>query len=83
MQDGQRQGGLAQMSAAVLHDQLAEAATLASYHDLFFLFAVLTLGSLVPVLCLRSSPRRTERAGEAVDAQATPQPAHPPVRSAP
>jgi DHA2 family multidrug resistance protein len=82
-QEGPGPGGLTQTTAAVLHDQLTEAATLASYHDLFFLFAVLTLGSLVPVLCLRSSPRRTGRAGEAADAHATPQPAHPPVRSAP
>jgi DHA2 family multidrug resistance protein len=82
-QDGQRQGGLAQMTTAVLRDQLAEAATLASYHDLFFLFAVLTLGSLLPVLCLRRGPRHTGRAGEAADPHATPQPAHPPVRNAP
>lgn len=82
-QDGQRQGGLAQLTTAVLHDQLAEAATLASYHDLFMLFAVLTLGSLVPVLCLRSGPRRTGRAGEAADPHAPSQPAHPPVRSSP
>ena len=58
----QVQEGLAQLTTAVLHDQLAKAATLASYHDLFFLFAVLTLGSLIPVLCLRSGPRRTGRA---------------------
>ena len=82
-QDGQRQGALAQMTTAVLGQQLAEAATLASYHDLFFLFAVLTLGSLLPVLCLRSGPRRTGRAGEAADQHAPPQPAQPPVRSAP
>jgi len=82
-QEGQGQGGLAQLTTAVLHDQLAAAATLASYHDLFFLFAVLTLGSLLPVLCLRSGPRRTGRAGEAADQHAPPQPAQPPVRSAP
>jgi DHA2 family multidrug resistance protein len=82
-QEGQRQGDLAQLTTAVLHDQLAEAATLASYHDLFMLFAILTLGSLVPVLCLRSGPRRTGRAGEAADPHVPSQPAHPQVRSSP
>ena len=81
MQDGQSQGGLAQMTTAVLGQQLAEAATLASYHDLFFLFAVLTLGSLVPVLCLRGGPRRVGRADGVEGRHATPQPSPPPVRS--
>ena len=80
-QDGQGQEGLAQMTTTVLHQQLEEAATLASYHDLFFLFAVLTLGSLIPVLCLRSGTRRTVRADDAADQHTTPPPAHPPVRS--
>jgi DHA2 family multidrug resistance protein len=80
-QDGQGNEGLAQMTTAVLHDKLAEAATLASYHDLFFLFAVLTLGSLVPVLCLRGGPRRVVRADGVEGRSATPQPSHPPVRS--
>jgi DHA2 family multidrug resistance protein len=79
-QDGQGQEGLAQMTTTVLHQQLEEAATLASYHDLFLLFAVLTLGSLIPVLCLRHSPRNTARAGDAAARHVTPPPAQPPVR---
>jgi hypothetical protein len=61
---------------------LEEAATLASYHDLFLLFAALTLASLIPVLCLRYSPRSTVRAGDAAAHHATP-PAQPPVRRSP
>ena len=49
------------MTTAVLH-RLAEAATRASYHDLFFLFAVVTLGSLLPALRLRGGTRRVARA---------------------
>ena len=37
-QDGQGREGVAQMTTAILHHQLEEAATLASYHDLFLLF---------------------------------------------
>ena len=42
------------MTAAVLHQKLAEEAALAGYHDLFFIFAVFSLLSLIPVLFLRS-----------------------------
>jgi hypothetical protein len=80
IQDGQGQEGLAQLTTTVLHHQLEDAATLASYHDLFRLFAVLTLGSLIPVLCLRRAPRRTVQADDAADRHATPPPAQPPVR---
>ena len=79
--DGQRQGGLAPMTTAILGQQLAEAATLASYHDLFFLFAILTLASLVPVLFLRRAPRLVRRVDGVEGRHATPQPSSPPVRS--
>src|SRR5262245_23883975 len=52
MQAGE-QGGLAQKTAAVLRQRLSEEASLESYHDVFFLFAALTLGSLLPVLLMR------------------------------
>ena len=41
------------MTTAVLRQMLGEEAALAGYQDLFFLFAALTLLSLVPVLLLR------------------------------
>jgi DHA2 family multidrug resistance protein len=52
-QDGQINEGLAQMTTAVLHQKLTEEAALAGYQDLFFLFAVFSLLSLIPVLFLR------------------------------
>lgn len=55
IQDGSRDGVLVQKIAGVLHHQLSEAAALAGYHDLFFMFAALTLFSLVPVLLMRDS----------------------------
>lgn len=53
--DGNRDGVLAQKMAGVLRQKLTEEAALASYHDLFFMFAALTLFSLVPVLLMRGS----------------------------
>jgi DHA2 family multidrug resistance protein len=53
--DGDRDGVLAQKTAGVLRQQLSDAAALAGYHDLFFMFAALTLFSLVPVLLMRSN----------------------------
>ena len=53
VQDGNTKEGLAQMTTAVLRQMLGEEAALAGYQDLFFLFAALTLFSLVPVLLLR------------------------------
>jgi DHA2 family multidrug resistance protein len=79
-QDGQGNEGLAQQTTAVLHQQLAEAATLASYHDLFFLFALLAMCSLVPVLFLRSGTRSAARA-TGTEGRQDKQPSHPPVRS--
>jgi EmrB/QacA subfamily drug resistance transporter len=52
-QDGQINEGLAQMTTAVLHQKLTEGAALAGYQDLFFIFAVFSLLSLIPVLFLR------------------------------
>jgi hypothetical protein len=53
MQDGDSGGILAQKTAAILRQKLAEEAALASYHDVFFMFAALTLFSLLPVLLMR------------------------------
>jgi DHA2 family multidrug resistance protein len=53
IQDGHAKEGLAQMTTAVLHQMLGEEAALAGYQDLFFIFAALTLFSLVPVLLMR------------------------------
>ena len=52
VQDGDVQEGLAQMTAAVLRQMLGEEAALAGYQGLFFIFAALTLFSLVPVLLM-------------------------------
>ena len=41
------------MTTAVLRQMLREEAALAGYQDLFFMFAALTLFSLVPVLLMR------------------------------
>lgn len=41
------------MTTAVLRHMLGEEAALAGYQDLFFIFATLTLFSLVPVLLMR------------------------------
>jgi EmrB/QacA subfamily drug resistance transporter len=54
VQDGERDGGLAQKTAGILRQKLSEEAALAGYHDLFFMFAALTLFSLVPVMLMRS-----------------------------
>src|SRR6266446_3909507 len=53
IQDGHTREGLAQMTTAVLRQMLGEEAALAGYQDLFFMFAALTLFSLVPVLLMR------------------------------
>jgi len=55
MQDGESGGMLAQKTAGILRQKLSEEAALAGYHDLFFMFAALTLFSLVPVMLMRSS----------------------------
>jgi MFS transporter, DHA2 family, multidrug resistance protein len=55
MQDGERDGGLAEKTAGILRQKLSEEAGLAGYHDLFFMFAALTLFSLLPVLLMRDS----------------------------
>jgi EmrB/QacA subfamily drug resistance transporter len=55
IQDGNSDGMLAQKTAGVLRQILSEEAALAGYHDLFFMFAALTLFSLLPVLLMRGS----------------------------
>jgi hypothetical protein len=55
MQDGDRDGGLAQKTAGILRQKLSEEAALAGYHDVFFMFAALTLFSLLPVILMRGS----------------------------
>lgn len=81
MQDGQVNEGLTQMTTAVFQAKLSEEATLASYQDLFLLFATLTLCSLVPVLGLRSGKRSVAQTDGAEGRQDKPQPAPPRVRS--
>jgi hypothetical protein len=44
---------LAQKTASILRQKLTEEAALAGYHDLFFMFAALTLFSLLPVMLMR------------------------------
>jgi DHA2 family multidrug resistance protein len=66
-QDGNMDGILAQKTSAVLGQMLSAEAGLAAYQDLFFLFAALTLFSLVPVLLMRggkASPRVKVTNGE-------------------
>jgi EmrB/QacA subfamily drug resistance transporter len=53
MQDGESGGMLAQKTAGILRQKLSEEAALAGYHDVFFMFAALTLFSLLPVLLMR------------------------------
>jgi DHA2 family multidrug resistance protein len=63
--EGNRDAVLAQKTAGILRQQLSEAAALSGYHDLFFMFAALTLFSLVPVLLMRGAkpvlPTRVEK----------------------
>jgi EmrB/QacA subfamily drug resistance transporter len=53
IRDGVYGGELAQKTAGILRAKLSEEAALAGYHDLFFMFAGLTLFSLIPVLFMR------------------------------
>ena len=53
MQDGAPGGMLAQKTAGILRQKLSDEAALAGYHDLFFMFAALTLFSLLPVMFMR------------------------------
>jgi EmrB/QacA subfamily drug resistance transporter len=53
IQDGDSGATLTQKTAAILRQKLAEEAALAGYHDVFFMFATLTLFSLLPVLLMR------------------------------
>jgi hypothetical protein len=53
MQDGDSGGTLAQKTAGILRQQLSEQTAVAGYHDVFFMFAALTLFALLPVLLMR------------------------------
>jgi EmrB/QacA subfamily drug resistance transporter len=53
IRDGNYDGELAQKTAGILRAKLSEEAALAGYHDLFYMFAALTLFSLIPVLFMR------------------------------
>jgi hypothetical protein len=52
-EDGNRDGTLVQKTSGVLRQMLAAEAGLAAYQDLFFMFAALTLFSVIPVLLTR------------------------------
>ncbi|MGH8056299.1 MAG: DHA2 family efflux MFS transporter permease subunit [Candidatus Entotheonellia bacterium] len=56
--DGNMDGILAQKTAGVLRQMLSAEAGLAAYQDLFFIFAVLTLLSLIPVLLMQGGKAR-------------------------
>jgi EmrB/QacA subfamily drug resistance transporter len=53
VRDGEHDGGLTQKTAGVMRQMLADEAALAGYHDLFYMFALLALFSLIPVLFMR------------------------------
>ena len=72
-QDGQVNESLAQMTTAVLRQNLAAEAALAGYHDLFFMFATLALVSLVPVLFLRRR-RSTAASTDSAEGRSGPPP---------
>lgn len=69
--DGDRGGTLTQRTAQALQQHLADMAALYGYQDLFFLFVLLALVSLVPILFLR----RSQPQPAAEPAAASPQPA--------
>jgi len=54
--DGQTGAVLEQMTSSVLRQQLEATAALTSYHDMFAMFAVLSLVCLIPTLIMRRSP---------------------------
>jgi len=51
--DGNMGGALAQKTMGVLREMLSAEAAMTAYQELFFMFAVLTLFSILPVLLLR------------------------------
>ncbi|MBM3222944.1 MAG: DHA2 family efflux MFS transporter permease subunit [Candidatus Tectomicrobia bacterium] len=57
--EGDRDVMLAQRADSVLQQILTDSAALAGYHDLFFLFVLLAIVSLVPVLLLRGGKPQT------------------------
>jgi hypothetical protein len=65
MQDGQMGGTLDQMTTLVLRQQLGERAAMASYHDLFAMFAMLAAVCLIPALLLQTGRRaRSDQADQ-------------------
>lgn len=68
IQDGRVGDELTQMTNAVLRQKLGDEAGLAAYQDLFAMFFVLALVSIIPVLLMRSGPvaRRDEEKAEVV-----------------
>jgi DHA2 family multidrug resistance protein len=54
-QDGNMDGILAQKTTAVLRQMLSAEAGLAAYQNLFFIFAILTLFSVIPMLLMRDA----------------------------
>jgi MFS family permease len=63
VQDGQIGETLSQMTTAVLRQMLGERAAMASYQDLFAMFAILAIVCLVAVLLLQTG-QRTPSSGE-------------------
>jgi hypothetical protein len=61
VQDGQVGETLNQMTSAVLRQMLGEGAAMASYHDLFAMFAILAMVCLVLVPFLQTGQRATSR----------------------
>lgn len=61
VQDGHTGEILSQMTTAVLRQQLGERAAMASYQDLFAMFAILAIVCLVPMLLLRTGQRAIPR----------------------
>jgi hypothetical protein len=55
IQDGESGGMPAQKTAGIFRQKLSAEVTLTGYHELFFMFAALTLFSLLPVLLMRGS----------------------------
>ena len=68
IQDGHTGDDLTQMTNMVLRQKLGDEAALTAYQDLFALFVVLALVSIVPVLLMRrgQAARRAEESAEVV-----------------
>ncbi|MGE3536899.1 MAG: DHA2 family efflux MFS transporter permease subunit [Candidatus Tectimicrobiota bacterium] len=69
--EGDRGGTLTQRTALALQQRLTDVAALNGYQDIFFLFVLLALVSVVPILLLRSVKAQTT-AAEPVDKPSRP-----------